>query len=236
MRRFLASFRSDVLRQIRYGLYAVSVFMVLVWGVGLRWVAIGTRGIESAAVPAFVAFNLIVTTFYFTAALVLMEKTEDTLSAMMITPLRYSEYLLSKGLSLSFLAIVESVLVIVLIFGPDFDWLMLLPASTCLGLLYTWWGFLVVLRYASINAFLMPSAVYVAALTLPILSHFGITGRWAFAWHPVEPAMTTMRAAYLPTSGWELAYGLVGMIGWTGLTFVLARRRLARFALDAAWR
>lgn len=232
MTRLAASLQYDVVRMTRYGLVAVSVFMVVFWGVILGLLLDGAATVAPLAVPTFLIGNTLITTFYFMAALVLFERSENTLSALIVTPLRFGEYLLSKASSLALLALLENLFVVVLLFGPDFDWLLLLIATFGVGLFYAWAGFVVILRFDSINTFLLPSTLFVVIFALPLLAHFGISGRWLFAWHPVEPFLTLMRTAYVQGSLWELTYGLVGASGWTVAAFALARHRFSKFASE----
>ncbi|HEX6904673.1 MAG TPA: ABC transporter permease [Thermoanaerobaculia bacterium] len=235
MTRLLATLRRDVTSQVRYGLYAVSVFIVLVWGVLLGLLP-GAAEIDVAViVPAFLAGNLLATTFYFMAGLVLLEKDEGTLSALVATPLRDSEYLLSKLITLTALAVVESLLVVALLFGKGFRWDLLIAGTALLGALYVLAGFLAVVRYDSINEWLFPSAVVVTALLIPLLPHFGLT-RHGFYLHPATPAFLLLRAACDPASvkGWEIVYGLLGSLFWLGMGFVWARRSFDRFIVRSA--
>ena len=96
MRRFLASLRRDALLLVRYKLVAVSLFVVVFLGGLLRFVPEAMRPAPDAIVPAFVVVNFMVTTFYFMCGLVLFEKGEAVLTALVTTPLRDREYLLSK--------------------------------------------------------------------------------------------------------------------------------------------
>ena len=234
MRRFFASLRRDVLLQVRYKLVAVSLFVVVFLGGLLSFVPEEMRPEPDAIVPAFVVVNFMVTTFYFMCGLVLFEKGEAVLSALVTTPLRDREYLLSKVLSLTVLACFETFAIVVLFFGVDVSWGLLLAGALSLGAIYTLLGFVAIARYDSINEFLMPSVLLVMALELPLLAHFDFVSRVPLLLHPVEPALTLMRAAYEPVAGGELAYALVATGLWLGISYWWARREFGRFIVRAA--
>ncbi|MDE3000630.1 MAG: ABC transporter permease [Gemmatimonadota bacterium] len=234
MKRLLSALHWDALQQYRYKFYAVGVGMVIFWG-GLFSLVPGIGRVDAVVVvPAFFAINLYVTTFYFISGLVLIEKSEGTLSALAATPLRDAEYLLSKVITLTVLAIVESLLIVVVVLGIRGNWVPLLSGAFALGAIYSLAGFIVVVRYRSINAFLIPSVLYVIALLLPLLSHFGLANRLIFLLHPMEPAMELMRAAYLPTGVWEMVYAAAGAAAWMCGGFFLARWRIYRFVVREA--
>ena len=225
MTRFLSVLRWDFTLQYRYKFYGVSVFIVAFWaGIFSLFPTIG-RSDSGLAVPAFFVINLNMTTFYFIAALVLLERAEGIHTALAISPLCDFEYLLSRVLSLTLLAIVETALVVVIILGGECRWGLLLLGGLQLGVVYTLIGFILVLPYDSINAFLMPSVVYVTLLLLPLVEHFGGLSQSLFYIHPVEPALVLMRAAYLPVSPDDLIYGVVGGLFWVVICFVVARKQ-----------
>ena len=234
MRRFVASFRRDVLLQVRYKLVAVSLFMVAFWGALLALVPESLRPEPTLLVPAFVVVNLLTTTFYFVCGLVLFEKGEAVLSALVTTPLRDREYLLSKVLSLTLLACFETFGIVVLFFGVDVNWGLLLTGAVALGSINTLLGFVAIARYDSINEFLFPSTVLVTGMLLPLLPHFGVMSRVPFLAHPVEPPLALMRAAYGPVAGGELVYAVVAGALWLGFSYWWARRQFGRFIVRAA--
>lgn len=231
MSRLLATLRWDATLQVRYKLYAVSVFVVLFLGGALQFLPAAVR--VEALVPAFLVGNLMVTTFYFVCALVLLEKADGVLTALVVTPLREAEYLLSKMLTLTALALAENVLVIALLFEIE-RWGFLLAGAALLSAFYVFAGFIFVARYNSINEMLMPSVLVITACMLPLLPHFGLTSRLPFLLHPVEPMMVLLRASYTPASGGLIAYGFAGSLVWVAVSFVWARQRFERFIVQAS--
>ena len=234
MKRLVSVFRWDVTLQYRYKFVAVSVGMVLFWGILFGLIPGIGRVDAGVVVPAFFVINLYVTTFYFISGLVLFEKSEGVLTMLAATPLRDVEYLLSKVVSLTLLALVESLLIVVAVLGTVGEWVPLVSGAFLLGALFALAGFIVVVRYDSINAFLIPSVLYVTALLLPLLPHFGLADRTVFYLHPAQPALVLMRAAYMPKGAWEMVYGVAAGLGWVGIGFVVARRRFYKFATREA--
>jgi fluoroquinolone transport system permease protein len=234
MTRFPATLWRDIIQQNRYGLYAISGAMVLVWGVLLSLLLRNLHAGAAVLVPAFVVFNLIITTFYFMAALLLLERDEGMLSVIITTPLRDVEYLASKVVSLTVLALAESLLIVILLFGVRAQWGPLLAGATLLGAQYVLLGFMSVVRYDSINEWLMPSVAVVIILVLPLLAHFGFVSRQFFYLHPTWPALRLVQAAYIPVGGGEIVLAGGGAALWLGLMFVWARRRFRRFVILTA--
>jgi hypothetical protein len=69
-------------------------------------------------------------------------------------------------------------------------------------------------------------------LLLPLLPHFGFGPRWPFLAHPIEPALTLMRAGYGIGDSGDLAFGVAGSAGWCALAFLVGRRHVGRLMRD----
>lgn len=225
--RFAATVRRDVILQARYRLYAISVFVVIVFGMLLRLLPTAARIDIGVVVPAFVMFNLVVTTFYFIGALVLLEKDEGMFAALVITPLRSAEYLLSKVVTLTALAAAETLLVVLLLFGFGFSWVPLLTGTLLLGATFALAGFVSVVGFASVDRWLLPSVLVVTALLLPLLPHFGLRAGWLYIVHPAGPPLLLLRyASGAGNAGiTTLAFGVVGGMAWAAFALHVARRR-----------
>lgn len=234
MTRLLSSLRWDVAIQFRNGFYYVSAFFILIWVGLLSQLPDDPRIDYGLIIPGFMVLNLIITTYYFIGALVLLEKGEGTLAGLVVTPLRDIEYLAAKLLSLALLALLESILIVVLVYGFNFKPLPLLAGMLLLGGFYTMIGFVTIARYDSINEYLLPSGVMVLLLILPLIDYFGLWKSAIFYLHPVQPALVLMRAAFVAVEPREIAYGVLGSLFWLGLSFAWAHRIFHRFVVRSA--
>lgn len=227
MTRLLGMLRCDVIIQFRNGFYAVSAVFILVW-VGLfRQLPAGFLD-YALVVPAFVALNL-VPIFYFIAALVLLEKSEGMLAGLVVTPLRPREFLLAKTVSLTLLGVVEGGLIVAFLPTLVVQPLPLLLGMCFIASFYTLIGFAVIVRFDSINAYILPAGFVVFVLVLPLAAYFGLWQSRLFALHPLQPMLVLLDAAFVPTSGTELIYGLGGSLLWIWLSFAWAKRAFRQF-------
>ena len=237
MKRLVATLRCDALLQFRAGFYYVGGFVALFYLGLLQLLPEDERINLPLLIPVALLFNVIITTFYFVSALVLLEKAEGTPSALVVTPLRAGEYLTSKIATLTLLAMGENAIVLLLFYGLGFEPVPLVAGVVLLCSLFTLVGFAIITRYESINEFLMPSIVVVTVLTLPVLEHFGAVAapfdRLFYA-HPVQPSLVLMRSAFGQPGLGQLLYGFVGGIGWLALAYVAARRAYHSFVVTTA--
>jgi len=231
MSAFLVALRWDVVLQARNGFYWASAFVVLVVGALLLAIPATVRSNEAALVPAMVAVNLQVTTFFFVAGLLLLERDEGTLTAIAVSPFSPGGYLATRTISLTVLAAVETIALMWIAFGTAGSWAILVGTAS-LGVIYTGFGAVVGARYASVNALLLPASVVVSFLLLPLVPHFGLGPRALVLLHPIEPSLTLMRAGYGAASRSDLVFGVAGSIAWSSIAFVWGRNGVGRLMRD----
>jgi fluoroquinolone transport system permease protein len=222
----LNALRWDIVLQARNGFYWASAFLVVAISTLLLSLPESARANSAAWVPAILTVNLQITTFFFVAGLMLLERDEGTLSALAVSPLSASGYLAMRTFSLTGLAAAETLAIVWIGFGASGSWPLLLAGTAALGVIYTGFGAAIAARYESVNALLLPASAFVALLLLPLLPHFGLAPRWLFVVHPLEPPMTLLRAGYVAIDRIEVALAIVGSFGWSALAFVWGRNRV----------
>ena len=89
------------------------------------WACPRPRAHDAAAwVPAILAVNLQITTFFFVAGLMLLERDEGTLTALAVSPFSPAAYLATRTITLTALAAVETIAVVWIAFGAGGSWLL----------------------------------------------------------------------------------------------------------------
>lgn len=230
MKRLLATIQCDIQLQARHGFYYASAFFILLWSLLLT--ALPSDGL-ARMLPAIIINHLIVNTFFFMGGLVLLEKGEGTLLVQAITPLRSREYLISKVATLAGLALVENVALVLLGYGSEFNGLWLTVGIGGTAVLFCLAGFLVVIRYASVNEYMFPSFLYLLLLNLPLLPYAGVGERWMFFWHPIQAPLILMQAAFTETAVWQILFAAVYTLLWTGLLLRTSQQAFHKFVVRA---
>jgi fluoroquinolone transport system permease protein len=166
----------------------------------------------------------------FVGALVLFEKSENVLQALVITPMKTNDYLLSKITSLTILSCVSAILFIMLlnIFGGiEFNIFFLASGIILTSILLILLGFILVSRLRSINEYLLAMALFFLALTFPPMLHLsGLYENVIFYVWPTHASLLIFRGVFNEAvlETWEIAYGIVYQIVWIAILFFLARR------------
>ena len=208
MNRVITMARWDIQIQWRAGFYVAAGVVLLVWFILIG--AVPPGGLV-AALPTLLLSNMLLGTFYFTAGLMLLERAEGSLVALIVTPLHAGEYIVARCLTLGLLSTIEG-LVVILLSGTAFAVLPLLLGLVIGASLLTMAGTMLVARYREFNSFLMPSMLWSTLLILPAitgLAHWDHPLIWL---HPLQPVMVLLRGALQPLVWWEWLYALLGSL------------------------
>jgi fluoroquinolone transport system permease protein len=139
----------------------------------------------------------------------LLERGEGTLDVVMVSPLRPGEYLASKMITVTGLALVESALIAGIAYGLGFAYLWLVLAVVLRAAGVSAVGVAVGARYRSITHFIFPMALLTMVLDLPVLWYFEIWPSSFFYLWPTLPSLLLAKAAFLPVDPIQLVYGVL---------------------------
>lgn len=220
MSRLTKAIEMDVRVQWRNKLYAIGVGVAMVIGVAL------SQGVNpdqlSRAVPAVLLTLIGGSTMLYVAGLIIFEKDEGTLNALMTSPMKHHEYLWSKIITLTTLSTLESIVIVgvgTAILGKTQSWVvpnlaLLLLGMVLMGIFYTLIGIILIVRFDKITDFLIPMSVIAIILQLPFLHFATIVEHPLFLVVPSSAPTMMIAAAYMPLSAWQWVYA----IGYSVLT------------------
>ena len=228
MKRLRATLQTDVRLQMRNGFYYAVAFILVAFAVLAR----SLPDLDWTYWLAPVVFgNLVTATYFFVGGLVLLEKSEGTLEAQVVTPLREAEYLGSKVATLAALSLVENLTLVMLLDGFQHRFVLLSVGVLLASVVYVLFGFIAVARYDSINEYLMPSVLVVTLLSIPYLDYFEV---WRTPWmilHPMQGPLVLIRAAFVPVEASDYGLALLAAIIWSAAAFRWARRAFHHFVV-----
>ena len=166
----------------------------------------------------------------FVGVLVLFEKSENVLQALVITPMKTDDYLLSKITSLTILSIISASIFIALLnifSGIDFNIQFLVLGIILTSVMLILLGFILVSRVNNINEYLVAMIIaFLGLLFAPLLHLSGLYENVIFYLWPTQASFTLFTGVFNATSLelWEIAYGIGYQVIWIGLLYFLARK------------
>lgn len=230
MTRLTSTMRWDVQLQIRNGFYFAAAFVALIIIVLLSQFNV-PPGTLAMLFPLFIFQNILINNFYFIAGVVLLEKGEGTLEGLIVTPLRKSEYLASKLLTLALLSLLETAVVVLIVYGFNANLIWLAAGTILLSLIYGLAGFSFVVRYDSINTFILPSVPFTALFSLPLLHYLGVWSSPLMYLHPLQAPLLLLKGAFQPIAAWEVIYGVVYSAVTIALAYAWSQRAFYKFVI-----
>ena len=226
MKRLTATLRLDITVQARSHLYTLGVLTAVMFGLVLR--ALVPEAHVGRGLAAFYVLGIGGTTFMFGASMLLLERGQRTLEALRVSMITSREYVLSKVLTLTTFALVESAIIYAIAsqgLPTRFVWLVL--GLLVLGAFHTLVGVGLASAYDAVTAFLLPGGAAVAmVLQLPFLSLLGVGPWWLWYLIPTEAPLLFLAAAFEPLEAWQWAYAACTSAAMLALAWVWCLARL----------
>lgn len=223
MSRLASTVRMEARLQLRYGFVYAALFTGVMWLSIL--LPIPTPG-RHAAGPLVLFADIAIVGFFFIAGSVFFEKGQRTLFALVMTPLRFHEYLTAKLATLTVMSLVVALLVLIPAHGLEFHLGLATVGIVLSTLLFLLLSFVTTAPFASITEWLMPAGLVLLVMSLPLIHYAGLWTNPVFYLHPAHGVLILFGAAFgtLTPATWEFAYAVLYPLAWImGLGFTARR-------------
>jgi len=174
MRRLLNSIKWDVRFQVKYGLYLAGTILTLVW-IGVLYLFNGD-GVK-LAIPVVMLSDVSTMGLLFVGAILFFERGQGSIRAVITTPLKTGEYIISKVVSLTlFISLFSMILTLAIsmIKGLTINWIFLILSVVLIAAEYVLIGFYLSTFFKNFTDFLLPMGLLFGVLNIPIFSMFNI--------------------------------------------------------------
>lgn len=173
----------------------------------------------------FLFFDPMLIGIMFVGALVLFEKTENTLQALITTPIKITTYFLSKIISLTLLSLITGTAFLLLTQGIDFNIAFYLSGLTLTSILLVLIGFILVSRCNSLNEYLLMIMLSFIVLFLPPLLHMSkIYENTLFYLWPTQASFIMLKGTFTEIPMIDTVYAIPYLLIWIFLCYYLARK------------
>lgn len=175
MRRLCALLKGDVRQQSKYGFYWLYLFVTLLYLIALYFFPLSWKATVGRII---VLTDPMLMGYMFIGAIMLFERSEKVTDSLSVMPIHSTEYLFSKLLSLGFISLVSSELII--LGGGIPQHLAWTPIAIIAGsFLFTMIGIIQSCRVSTLNGFVLwMIPTLIIAILPPILYLCGIDGWW----------------------------------------------------------
>ncbi|QED49802.1 fluoroquinolone export ABC transporter permease subunit [Cytobacillus dafuensis] len=226
--RLIASIKADIQFQFRHYFYYVYLFVSTFYILILSFVPIEVKE-KTALVFLFSDCSFLGS--FFIGGIILLEKDQGIHNQLFVTPIRISEFIWSKVISLSVLSAASAMLIYICTFGLTYKALPLLLGVLFNSVFATLLGLIFAVRVKSINQYLLISPLFVTVFFLPILDVIDLFHTPLFYLLPGKAGLLLMENAFSPLSveGW--IYSLSTLFLFIILAFQLAYQSFTKHVL-----
>ncbi len=223
--RLAASIRSDMRLQLRHGFYTAYAFVCTAYIVLLQVIPADARELASRMLTFSDPSAL---GFYFIGGLVLLERGQGVYDSLFVTPFRPFEYIASKTLSLSLLAVLSACVIHAATFGLTAKLWGIVTSTGLTAMFFTTLGLGVAVKSRSVNGFFLQSAFYSLPFLLPLIPYFGLLESPLWRLLPTWGSLTLLDAAFLPVASSDCLFSCLVLIFWIGIACLWTRREFDR--------
>ena len=158
--------------------------------------------------------------FVFIGISIILEKDQEVLPALFVTPLNHHIYLISRIITLSTIAYFSAVMMVMTARGISFNFIHFSIGALSTCVLFCLMGVLIVSYTNEILHFLLRSIPLLILMSLPLLNYFELTDLSFLKLFPVQGGLNLMINSYRDSPDiWELIYGYVSILFWTPLLY-----------------
>ena len=224
------SLKWDFLLQVRYNIFAIALIVSGFY--------IGCWQIVGDVLPDTVLVLLLFSDpamlgFVFVGVLVMTEKDNNTLQALIVSARSAHDYILSKVLTLTVTAMVCSLLIALVVKGFSINYGYLCLGVGLSSVLFILLGFIAATRVRSFNEYVFVLPFFMLPLCLPFLNYFGLTDLTIFYLIPTQAALLLLDAAFEGAiAGWALGYAILYLLAWSVGAWLVALKYYQKYLAE----
>lgn len=229
MKRFIHHLKWDFVLQIRYRIVSVVViitvlYMLVFSSLPKAW--LGDEAMNQVLILLILS-DPVMLGFMFIGALVLFEKSANTLSALVITPMQPWQYLWSKASTLTIIALFCGLVMAAIGYVGNINYGLLICGIILSSLLFVFIGFVGVARVKTFNQYIIILPLAITPLCFPILNFLGITDTYLWYIIPTQASLLLLGGSFRPIETWKIIYSVIflsisvwGAYKWAAHSFV----------------
>ncbi|MUK90336.1 hypothetical protein GMD78_18340 [Ornithinibacillus sp. L9] len=224
--RLFSLIKMDVTFQIRHGFYYAYALVSLFYIGILMYVP---KSIIHDTSIFIIFTDPSVLGFFFVGGLILLERSQSIFPSLFISSISIHEYVWSKVLSLTCLAIISSLVIFSVIHLNSFDFFPFILAVVFCSVFFTLIGIVLSVRVESINAFLYMSPIFVVLFYLPLVSFFNVYDSILFYLLPTQAVLVLLEGSLTELSLGMYIYAIITSCIWIALAYGWAYYSMNRF-------
>lgn len=215
--RLLHAVWADIRFQFKQGFYLVYVLITITYLIILSFLP---EEILSVGLPLVIFSDPSVLGLFFIGGIIMLEKMQGILSVLVVSPLRTTEYILSKVISLALVSILAAFAITGFSNYGSVNWLLIFFSTVLTSGIFTMCGIMITAGCDTVNQYMIKTVPYMLLFVLPCFSLIGFPYSDLFTIIPSVAALRLMIGAYTGIPLYEAA-GLITYL--TGMNYLFLR-------------
>lgn len=220
--------KQDVIFQFRHRFYYAYFFILAVY----FSILMNVDGVVKEFLTVFILFSdTTVLGFFFVGGLLLLERDQNILQSLFVTPIKLHEYLFSKVLSLTILATVASFIIAISAFGIPKNIFFFTVGVVLSSAFFIFTGITIAVRSKTVNSYFFNAIVFTMLFFLPLLDFFGVLKSRFFMIFPTHGSIVLFKTLFEDVSLFDMAVSTVSLIFWNAVITVVAYRWFVKYEI-----
>lgn len=176
MNKLLLLIKGEFLRLTKYHVTTVSLLVAFMWFIILY--VIDSNDLLMTLLPFVIIIDATMMSVIFIGSVMFFEKTEQTMTTMLVTPVSDKDLILSKAITNTLHSVMSTSLVILAFYilkDIEMSWLIMIPSLILSVFMHSMLGFVFSYHSKDFTSMLVNVMVYALVVTIPVVLYgFGI--------------------------------------------------------------
>ncbi len=226
--RAISLLKHDIIFQFRHRFYYAYFFILAVY----YSIITNVSGVAKDFLTIFILFSdTTVLGFFFVGGLILLERDQNTLQSIFVTPVKVGEYLFSKTVSLTVLSYIASVFIALVAYGFPDQFLLFSAGAILSSTFFIFTGIAIAVRSKTVNKYFFNAIVFTMIFFVPIVDFVGIFKSRLFVVFPTYATVTLFSVLIRELTFFEKTASLISLLLWNCGMFFVAKKWFYRFEI-----
>lgn len=216
----LNSIKYDMKFGFRHNFYGAYMIVAVVYILALRMIPQGSR--ENIGMLILFSDPSALGAF-FIGAIIMLEKSQNTLQGVLITPMSIKKYIWTKVLSLLMISVGSSVVIAIFGIGGDINYILIVISVGLTAIFFTLVGFVIALYSKSLNSYFINSMVIVPFM-IPVLGYLNIYSNEMFKILPSYWSLELLKASMYKMDVIYIILAILILVLWCIIAFIVVEK------------
>lgn len=217
--KIIPALKYDLLFQRKQKIYHLYLGITLLYIIGLQVVP---WGIKKSVITLMIISDPVLLGFFFIGGIILLEKDNNILNALFVTPLGITEYIFSKALSLGGVTLAASLAIVLFSSELRINFLLFVVTVILSSCIFTFAGIIITAKIKTLNQYMFTSSCFEILLFLPLINFFGFYDHFIFRIIPSDATINLIKAS-LNNNNEGIIFSFLVLSFWFAVLFYYSK-------------